>query len=53
MATKPTATWNAEADRDLLLAIAVSENGKKPTPKWEKVAAIMKEWGYSFTSSAM
>ena len=46
----PKSTWSPEAVRDLLLAIAMSEGGKKPTPKWDKVEKIMSEWGYEFTA---
>ncbi|SPO05752.1 uncharacterized protein DNG_08439 [Cephalotrichum gorgonifer] len=46
-------SWTAEADRDLLVAMAMTESGSKPSPKWDKVQTIMEGWGYGFTSSAM
>jgi len=51
----PKSGWTAEADRHLLLAMAMAGgNSQKPNPKWEQVEAIMKsKWGYNFTSSAL
>ncbi len=46
-------TWTVEADRDLLVAMAMSDCGSKPSPKWENVQATMVEWGYDFSASAM
>jgi hypothetical protein len=51
----PKMGWTAEADRHLLLAMAMAGgNANKPSPKWETVEQIMKnKWGYTFTSSAL
>lgn len=48
-----SSTWSGDAVRDVLLAIAMAEGGKKPCPKWEKVEAIMTDWGYGFSASAI
>lgn len=45
--------WSGDAVRDVLLAIAMAEGGKKPCPKWEKVEGIMTDWGYGFSASAI
>jgi hypothetical protein len=51
----PKSGWTAEADRHLLLAMAMAGGGNaKPTPKWETVETIMtNRWGYGFSASAL
>jgi hypothetical protein len=46
-------TWTPDADQDLLFSIMMGDEISRPSPSWEKVAAVMQEMGYTFTKEAI
>jgi hypothetical protein len=45
--------WDAEAERDLIMACLTSENNNYPTINWPRVKLIMDDRGYKFSRSAL
>lgn len=45
--------WDAEAERDLIMACLTSENNNYPTINWPRVKIIMDDRGYKFSRSAL
>ncbi|TLS23064.1 uncharacterized protein PpBr36_06304 [Pyricularia pennisetigena] len=45
--------WNAEAERDLILASWAGTSTGPVRPDWPKTIAIMKAWGYDFSGEAL
>ncbi|EHA50495.1 hypothetical protein MGG_03176 [Pyricularia oryzae 70-15] len=45
--------WNAEAERDLILASWAGTSTGPVRPDWPKTIAIMNAWGYDFSGEAL
>jgi hypothetical protein len=45
--------WGPAQERDLAIAIILSQAGDRPKYNWEKVTEIMTNWGHQFTRDAI
>lgn len=49
----PVQRWGPPQERDLAIAIIISQSGDRPKYNWEKVTEIMSQWGHTFTRDAI
>ncbi|KAI6779847.1 uncharacterized protein J7T54_003771 [Emericellopsis cladophorae] len=50
---KDNKKWDDSAEKDLAMAIILSQNDGKIKADWNKAHESMSDWGYSFTKDAM